>query len=1009
MISRIQQCRTELLRHWIAEIFFALVLSPPCSTFSRAPWANNKGPRPVRSSKFPRGLPNLWPHERRKAQLGNVIADFTFLALERHLARRETFALLEQPEDLGAPSNPEHQDRPASMWQWPPLKKVLQLPGVDTAVFYQFHFGAEVAKPTRFLLRSNGALPSFMFSGLPKFSQSGAYLGPLQREDVPSMNLNQRNSGKFATTGTEQWPSDMCKWVARQILDSWRHHSPQHRVEIAKGEVDAGGNTVSEVDAAGNTASQDGSRGTVQRCSTSEQSNAGKPAGGDKQQAPGEDASPPSRTRLCRTVGKYKPFHDGAGLCSPGRMDLEDRKWADIGELRERLERRVSEVVGGDDKIHLEAFHMAVRGEAGCRLVTNQGLLNDLRVIMKTWLREKGDQDEEILRVAPGQPFFLRLMSALLDKVGDPDGRFLLQGETGFPAGILLPLPRTPEVFEEQTSWKLDQDLVEGAIQWASNYESVDQHEEYVRNFFDQEVAEGLMEKVELSVLRETYGDNIAIAALAVLVEDAHGGKKRIIHDGSNVVRVNHRIRCQDKIRSPGPREKMYLLDYYKRCSECLFSLVGDISKAHRRFLYDKREWGMLACMVNKEDTFVYINKVGTFGIGSASYWWSRISGAGLRLTFQLLGPNNPLEMLLFADDLEALGPGVKGRKAVVLAYLYLAALGFPFKWSKQRGGLQVEWIGLFTDYRHYRLGLSERRANWLADWTKAVADSGVVASRTFQQGLGRLGFAATALYWQRPFLGPLYTWAAATRGRPGKLKVPLMLRCILSWISEKLMNGGSLQEPIPRKAGAVEDLCFYTDAKATETEAWIGGFLQVENGGKGPWFSEQVGEDWAPWAFSKKDPKRTIAALELLATLIAIRLWIPERQTNFKGTCRAHGMTDNQSNTYAVSRRMSTKFPSTLLLMEMSEELEGKKCELDLEWVRRDDNQDADALTNQEYGAFDANLRVRVDGPGLQWRVLHKVLKSSDLFWQEVCSLKGKKTHASKKASKRGDKLPVW
>ena len=49
---------------------------------------------------------------------------------------------------------------------------------------------------------------------------------------------------------------------------------------------------------------------------------------------------------------------------------------------------------------------------------------------------------------------------------------------------------------------------------------------------------------------------------------------------------------------------------------------------------------------------------------------------------------------------------------------------------------------------------------------------------------------------------------------------------------------------------------------------AWIGGFLEVSVGGHCPWFSLEVKESWAPWAFAKGSPKKTIAALELLATL---------------------------------------------------------------------------------------------------------------------------------------------
>ena len=77
--------------------------------------------------------------------------------------------------------------------------------------------------------------------------------------------------------------------------------------------------------------------------------------------------------------------------------------------------------------------------------------------------------------------------------------------------------------------------------------------------------------------------------------------------------------------------------------------------------------------------------------------------------------------MLLYADDLETMGIGKEGRKGLVLAYVVMAAMRAPFKWKKQRGGLQTEWIGLFTDYSRYAFGLSEKRADWLVRWMEGV------------------------------------------------------------------------------------------------------------------------------------------------------------------------------------------------------------------------------------------------------------------------------------------------
>ena len=52
------------------------------------------------------------------------------------------------------------------------------------------------------------------------------------------------------------------------------------------------------------------------------------------------------------------------------------------------------------------------------------------------------------------------------------------------------------------------------------------------------------------------------------------------------------------------------------------------------------------------------------------------------------------------------------------------------------------------------------------------------------------------------------------------------------------------------------------------------------------------------------------------------------------------------------LKKAMTTKFPSTLVLMETVEELSAKNCELQLQWVRRDLNQLAHDPTNEEVGS---------------------------------------------------------
>ena len=201
------------------------------------------------------------------------------------------------------------------------------------------------------------------------------------------------------------------------------------------------------------------------------------------------------------------------------------------------------------------------------------------------------------------------------------------------------------------------------------------------------------------------------------------------------------------------------------------FSVVGDISKAHRRFKHREEEHGYLGCQIDASEEIqgdpdsqtVYVNKVLTFGVSGASYWWARISAAGIRATHNLLGPEFMLELPLYADDLESLGLGSSGlwKKGIPLSYCYMSLLGFPFKWAKTREGFRVKWLGMETEYNSYRLGT--RRADWLVNWLWETVRAGSVHSPGYVQVLGRLGFAAIALDWEKPFLGPLYAWSSVS------------------------------------------------------------------------------------------------------------------------------------------------------------------------------------------------------------------------------------------------------
>lgn len=545
--------------------FKAVIVTPPCSTYSRAQFANDQGPYPVRSNVRPRGFPWNSAPRRQKATLGNMMADFSFEALRRQARHRHHVAFMEQPEDLGATKNsriPGH--RPASMWQFPQFEEALQ-EGLRTAVFSQLDYGSLANKPTRLLMKWEEELPDTMYEGKPQMDEAGYYMGPLpRRHGVPL--IGRRGEG-FATSAAAEWPSPLCEWVAESIIASYRKYSGRGCSNDEKNK------TVEEQNNKRRQQQCDG--GDEKRRKLDERE-------GEEEKDPSDPMDPlvkggQGQPQHCEWKGMKSPFQDGGGLSSPGRWRRQRRIYPDSvvwRNFREELHGIACKKMGGEAELEKEFFRMT-RGGQHFKLVKDEAFLEEVRECVRWHFGLK----EEEMNVSEGQPFFLRILRRVLEEAKDCDTEFLKQAEVGFPLGALNGLPRTPAVFEKQVKWALDYDPSAVWELSKSNYISAEQHVDHLREHLEAEVKAGLMSKMKRRDFEEKYGENRAIAALAVLVEDEASGKKRVIHDGTHDIGVNNRIRCQDKVRMPGPREKRRILQEMAEERSIVMALVGGTSR----------------------------------------------------------------------------------------------------------------------------------------------------------------------------------------------------------------------------------------------------------------------------------------------------------------------------------------------------------------------------------------------------------------------------------------------
>ena len=128
------------------------------------------------------------------------------------------------------------------------------------------------------------------------------------------------------------------------------------------------------------------------------------------------------------------------------------------------------------------------------------------------------------------------------------------------------------------------------------NYRDGPEVEKALQDAFEKEEKEGRVFPLSLSEARKRYpGGSFSVAAQAVVPKPDNDF--RVVHDGTHGVQVNNDIVMRDRLESPGAREVAALQKLGMVSEEkVFFGVVGDVSKAHRRFLHHPEHWGVLAC-----------------------------------------------------------------------------------------------------------------------------------------------------------------------------------------------------------------------------------------------------------------------------------------------------------------------------------------------------------------------------------------------------------------------------
>ena len=960
----------ELLKSKLVHGFYNVVIvAPPCNTFSRARHNTaNPGPKPLRSLAYVKGFPWLREADRAKVEQANLLVLRSLEACGLVADAGGVF-LLEHPEQLGLAGHLV----PASIWDWEEFKILQDETGLQQAALFQCEFGAITSKPTRLA----STVPGFDSSPLGKYlgkhilDEFGGYVGPLPNTCPHKQHshklIGKANDGTWKTGPAASYPPGLCKEMAT-LLVSWLLQPKGGRCIDNMVQKPMSGDLQSPKFVVENTVrmgppsqleKEEGSEDTPQLFH------------GRLEQAAIDNSGLPM---TCRWQNRPKSFADGGGLNSPGRWHPRDRG---TGLSTDR--------VAFVDQLALIIRTFVIRHIVDLKRSTFQLATGHMKEMpfTKEALDELREQWFQLLGgagtlgvVTPHQPFFLFALEETLRRMGDEDADIISRNSgdnyvEGRLVGAGTPFDPAPLVFRGKEKGRVYDDSE--FVPLAQNYPSAEEATQIIQQQFEEEEKLGWMYPLSEAEARKRFGARLRVASLAAIPKDE--ATVRVLFDGTHSVQVNNEIQIKDRLEFPSPAELAHVMEHMQESQAgVVLAIAADIQKAHRRFLHREEDHGLLGCRASSSSSTIWINRVGTFGVACAALHFGRLAGAIFRVVIRIL-KRQPGFQLLFADDLKLIVSGSSKYLDLWMMIVAWLLVGTPFSWRKFRGGVALDYVGFWTDYSRFELGLSEKRALWVVKVIEDLQESQfVMTGRSFSELLGRLGFASQAIPWLRPVLGPLYAWDG-TLSPFMAARLPVLVVITLQLVRARFKLGeftSPCWSPVPSDGDS-----FRTDAKCESGRIVCAGWEIVSGGTRtARWFSFEVLASDAPWLFYKGvEVQRMSTSAELLATYAALHAFDYVRKGHDARSARGRAMvaagTDNFANEQLSRKRLSTKLPLGLMLLQHCIKCWDNGIWVDIRWRPREENQEADDLTNDKFSSFQSSNRVQICYQDLDTRIL--------------------------------------
>ena len=408
---------------------------------------------------------------------------------------------------------------------------------------------------------------------------------------------------------------------------------------------------------------------------------------------------------LVDRAGRCRELNDGAGLCSPGRWRLRDRRfpssssWNVVAGFIWGAARR-----WGSQRL----FDALSSGQvSSCPFSSEE--VRDLRVLIDSQLSSMGldtrERDGDRTSATPRW----RLFGALLAAAEDPDAEGITGFVRGVPLGVGVKLPRLPALYRKKAKWRLEEqrevhrtEYVDDFPVFLPNYASAQANIEALRRVLDADVEAGLVERTT----REDVG---SLGAQVKGVDDHGQVVVRVLHDGMREVSVNSRIQVRDQDVGPLAQDLKRVLREQSEVSDQVAGLVVDVKGAHRLVPVREEDWGLQACSLTSDGP---VYSIGSAPSESRALLLVEQGGRCLgRLAHYVIGGRAPSWLLLVADDLNQSASGPHQVTALMVVLVLAAIVDIPISWHKVKGGQALSWVGYEILLAEHKAGISASRA----------------------------------------------------------------------------------------------------------------------------------------------------------------------------------------------------------------------------------------------------------------------------------------------------------